>query len=121
VPSEKHKTLREHPRVPLSVEVSLESEHNFWAGITNNISEGGIFVVTDHPPPRGTHVTFDLVIGEGGERFHIEGEVCWVRDERMASEGSPAGCGIRWVKISDEALRVIHRFVESRDTLFYEE
>ena len=40
-------------------------------------------VATTDPPPRGSHVSFELVIGE--QRHKIEGEVCWVRDERMAA------------------------------------
>ena len=116
-PDSKH--TREFLRVPISVEVTLESEHNFFAGITDNISEGGVFVAMHNPPLRGAEVVFELVIGPA--RHHIEGEVCWVRDARMASEGSPEGCGIRWKKISDEALKAVQRFVRSRDTLFYED
>jgi len=119
MPSPSSKNSREYPRVHFSVEVTLESEHNFFAGITDNISEGGVFVSMPDPLPRGAEVTFDLIIGE--ERHHIDGEVCWVRNARTASEGSPAGCGIRWKTITDEALKAIQRFVRSRDTLFYED
>ena len=113
------KNTREFPRVHFSVEVTLESDHNFFAGITDNISEGGVFVAMPDPLARGAEVTFDLIIGE--ERHHIEGEVCWVRTKQMASADSPAGCGIRWKKISDEALKAIQRFIRGRDTLFYED
>jgi uncharacterized protein (TIGR02266 family) len=106
-------------RVPLSVEVALESEHNFYAGLTNNISEGGLFVATNDPPPVGTEVKFELIIGE--RRFPVAGVVCWIRDRHLASDDSPEGCGIRWRRLDDDALATIQQFIRARDTLFYEE
>ena len=111
---------RAHLRVPLSVEVSLESENNFYTGLTDNISEGGVFVATHTPPPRGTHVEFELVLGDGA-RFPIEGEVCWTRDLRASSPDAPAGCGIRWLRISDAALQAVSAFIHARGTLFYDD
>jgi uncharacterized protein (TIGR02266 family) len=110
---------RAHPRVPLSVEVSLESENNFYAGLTDNISEGGVFVATHTPPARGTRVEFELLLDE--QRFPIQGEVCWTRDVAASAEGAPPGCGIRWISISDAALRAVLRFIRARGTNFYED
>ena len=110
---------RRAPRVPLEVEVTLESEHNFFTGVANNVSEGGIFVASAHPPPLGSEVGFELLLG--GERFLVVGMVCWVRDEHAASSGAPAGCGVKWVHLEDGALDAIHRFIDVRQTDFYEE
>lgn len=110
---------RRLPRVPLVVEVTLESEHNFFTGITDNISEGGVFVATPAPPPLGSEVGFELVLG--GERFAVTGRVCWLREERAASADAPAGCGVRWARIDNGALAAIRRFVNMRDTDFYED
>lgn len=110
---------RRGPRVPLEVEVTLESEHNFFTGVTANISEGGVFVATPAPPPVGTDVGFELLLG--GQRFLVIGVVCWIRDERAASPGAPAGCGVRFAHLEDGALDAIHRFIQLRDTDFYEE
>jgi len=37
---------RVHARYALDLEVSMSSEHNFYAGLAENISAGGIFVAT---------------------------------------------------------------------------
>ena len=105
--------------MPLEVEVTLESEHNFFTGVTSNISDGGVFVATPAPPPVGSEVGFEMLLG--GERFLIMGVVCWVRDEHAASAGAPAGCGVRFVHLEDGALDAIHRFIQVRETDFYEE
>jgi uncharacterized protein (TIGR02266 family) len=110
---------RQAPRVPLQVEVTLESEHNFFSGIANNVSEGGIFVATTSPPPVGSEVGFELVLG--GERFLVMGVVRWVRGESAASSGAPAGCGVKWVHLEDGALEAILHFIDVRQTDLYEE
>ena len=103
---------RRDARVPLTVVVTLGSAHNFFAGVANNVSEGGIFVATPEPPPVGTEVGFELVLG--GERFLVMGVVRWVRAGAAASTGKPAGCGVEWVHLEDGALEAIQRFIEVR-------
>ncbi len=110
---------RRSPRVPFTVEVTLESDNNFFAGVTNNISEGGVFIASAAPPPVGSEVAFDLVLGD--DRFPVVGVVCWLRDERAASPGAPAGCGVRWHHLDDAALAAIQRFTLARQADLYEE
>jgi uncharacterized protein (TIGR02266 family) len=109
--------LRAHPRATLEIAVNLESEHNFYTGITCNISEGGVFVATYMPPPRGSCVAMVLVLPDGPP-LRVQGVVCWIRDFAASCEGLPPGCGIRWVGLSEEALAAIGGFVASRETLF---
>ncbi len=110
---------RAHKRAPLEIEVSLESEHNFYAGIAGNVSEGGLFIATHMPPPTGAAVEVHLQLQ--GNKFDIEGEVCWTRDAEHSSEWLPAGCGIRWLRVSDAALQAISEFVDGRETILFEE
>ena len=56
IPAPKTAESRQFTRVPFTVEVSVASEHNFFTGFTSNISEGGVFIATDLPPPLGTIV-----------------------------------------------------------------
>jgi uncharacterized protein (TIGR02266 family) len=105
--------------VPFEIEISMQSEHNFFTGIANNISEGGIFIASLSPPPLGAEIGFELVLG--GERFLVVGVVQWVRDERAAQKGVPAGFGVKWLHIEDGLLAAIQRFVEVRETDLYDE
>src|ERR1700749_3884110 len=107
---------RRATRVPLEVEVTLESDHNFFTGVANNLSEGGIFIATTNPPAVGSEVGFELLLG--GERFLMMGTVRWVRDERAASSGAPAGCGVKWGHLEDGAIEAIHPFIDGRRTDF---
>ena len=111
---------RLHERVPLTVEVTLESEHNFYTGVSNDISEGGVFVASYMPPPVGSMVELSLMLPGSSEAFTMMGIVRWVRDIKAACEGYPAGCGIEWVDVSEPAMRLIQRFVHQRETILYE-
>ncbi len=110
---------RRAARVPLEVEITIQSEHNFFSGVANNISEGGVFIATVAPPPVGSEIGFELVLG--GERFLVMAVVCWVRDEHASSADVPPGCGVRWLQVEDGMLEAIVRFVSVRETDLYED
>jgi uncharacterized protein (TIGR02266 family) len=113
--------LRRDRRVSIEVDVNLESESNFYAGIANNLSQGGLFVATYTPPPLGATVALSLKLDDK-HSFQLTGTVCWTRDPAHSTELSPAGCGIRWVALPTEAKTAITHFIENvRDTIFHDE
>jgi uncharacterized protein (TIGR02266 family) len=112
--------LRVQPRARLEIEVSLESEHNFWTGLTDNISEGGIFIATHTPPPKGTTVAMALLLPGATEALAVKGVVAWIREPSVAIEGSPPGCGLRWTELSHEARHAINEFVARRETIYFD-
>ena len=109
---------RTHARAPFRVEVTLSSTHNFYTGIANDISEGGVFVATPTPPERGSVVSLRLSLPRLAEPVTIQGEVRWTRS---SDDGGPAGCGIRWITLPPHVADAIRRFVEQRTSLFFED
>ncbi len=111
-----------HKRVALSVDVTMVSESNFYTGLANNISEGGLFVATYMPPPVGTvvEIAVELGMSKQAASFNIRGQVQWIRSADESSEGVPAGCGLQFVALPKGALDIIREFVAERDTIFYE-
>ncbi len=112
---------RRDPRAPLAIEVNLESENNFYAGIAGNVSTGGVFIATYMPPPTGAEVELDLQLENIEERYHLKGVVCWVRGAERATDFAPAGCGIRWINPPPAIVKAIERFVQKRDTILYDD
>jgi len=113
-------SLRQHTRVPLEVEVTLESDDNFWTGITNDISQGGLFVAMQATPAIGEQIELSLKMPGEPIAWRITGVVRWLRDLRASSEGCPPGCGVQFVGLAPEVLLGIMAFVRQRDTLFYD-
>ena len=58
---------RIHPRVEIHVEVTMESDHNFYTGLSSNVSEGGLFVATHAAPPLGTRLLVRFMLDGGGQ------------------------------------------------------
>lgn len=61
----------------LAVEVSRDSESNFFTSVTGDISDGGVFVATDEPLPVGTPLRLFLRMPTGD--LEARGDVAWVR------------------------------------------
>jgi len=110
---------RAHPRLTVEVEVSMNTEHNFYAGLTENISEGGLFIATIENIPMGTEL--DLKIGMPElEPVTVTGKVCWIREySEFTSDVSP-GVGVEFYNLSEQSKELIQQFIRSRAPLLYE-
>lgn len=111
---------RAHERKALSIEVTLESENNFFMGLTENISEGGVFVATHSLREVGARLEVELKLPGLAEAVRLQAVVRWVR---LFQEGSdvPPGLGLQFLDVPDRAARAIREFVQSRDAIFWEE
>jgi Tfp pilus assembly protein PilZ len=113
---------REHrifPRWTLHAAVDIASEDNLYAGLSYDVSAGGIFVATVDMPPIGRTVAVTVTLPDG-QRLDLAGTVRWTRDVRQASSGLPAGVGIEWDTLPMDALRSLLRFAELREPLLWE-
>jgi len=104
-----------HRPPPLDVEVSLWSESCFYAGLSGDASQAGLFVATYRPIRRGEKLLlrFELF----GEPVEIEGEVQW---RRSASEHLSPGVGVAFNKLPPNARMLIDVFCTKRAPLYYE-
>ena len=114
---------RQYPRIDASFDMSLESEHNFYMGFTENLSEGGVFVAawafsTGCPPDVGDRVHLSFTLPDSPDPIKVSAEVRWVRDYNLLSD-TPPGLGLRFVDLPDELRRRIYSFVTRRDPLFH--
>jgi uncharacterized protein (TIGR02266 family) len=111
---------RAFQRTPLAVEVSLHSEHNFYAGVTGDISEGGLFVSADDQPPVGMVVDIVLALPGSPVSHSIRGVVRWVRPADVCGTGIEPGFGLAFTEISGDVLAAIHNFAQQRDTILFD-
>lgn len=101
---------RQLPRKRFEVSIDLHSRSNFYTGITENISEGGVFIATDERLPLGTRVDLAFAL-PGGEEIRTHGVVRWVREPAGNLAG---GMGLGFEEVSEEAYLAIREFLESR-------
>jgi uncharacterized protein (TIGR02266 family) len=103
-------------RVRLEADVSLYSATTFWAGVAEDLSEGGLFVATYQLEPIGTamDLRFELPTGQA---IAVRGVVRWVRE--VMDEGMP-GMGIQFHDLTAHDLAVIKSFVKHRPPLLWD-
>ncbi|MCK6546022.1 FHA domain-containing protein [Myxococcota bacterium] len=112
-PAKKEAFVRVHPRFTtdkkVSVRIGDRSElKELWL---DNISKGGLFVCTEHPPSRGARV--EVVINTPEGDLELEGEVVHVVDTLLAeSMRTPAGVGLAFVNLTHAKKEAIHRYVD---------
>lgn len=106
---------RGQTRYGVDLAVTVNSDSNFYAGFAKNLSEGGIFVATHIVHPVGTKFNLSLHLDDGDPKpVRGVGEVRWIR----ALDGDlPAGLGIQFTEVDDEARARIDKFLAKREPI----
>ena len=117
-----HQNVRASERFDLEVKVDLESDHNFYTGLTQNISAGGLFIATHVLRKIGDRITLNFILPGSDKSVSVETEVRWIRENTALQklDGS-TGMGVRFIDLSPEASTAINKFLQSRDSLFYDD
>lgn len=111
---------REHQRFMVELEVNVQSEHNFYAGLAENLSAGGLFIATHKLQKVGSKIELTLKLPDTPEEFPVTGEVRWVRVYNESSDTSP-GLGIRFTELPAGATAAIEKFLGQREPLFFDD
>jgi uncharacterized protein (TIGR02266 family) len=120
-PSAGPEARRAHPRHDINdLEVTLESESNFFLGLTENLSEGGLFIATHLVKPLGTRIEVSFSLPNVPEPIKAIGTVRWVRVYSETSDTGP-GMGLRFEDIQPQQVAQIRDFLATRAPLFYDE
>jgi uncharacterized protein (TIGR02266 family) len=123
---------RARPRYAVTMSVTLVGDHNFYMGLTENLSEGGLFVQTQRTLPIGTILRVEFTLPTSSTPVSVVGEVRWVRSanavrkdhDNFGSGGGgdlpfKPGMGIQFSDLSAETERAIAKFITIRNPDFY--
>ena len=100
----------------LEVDIGLLSESYFYAGLSQDLSRGGLFVATYQLKKPGTHVALYFVLPDG-HAVSTEGIVRWTRD---ASDDLPPGMGIAFENLPARDVAAIGRYCHDRALLYHD-
>ena len=120
-PSIPHDNRRQHVRTRYRVEVTLESESNFYNGFTENISSGGLFIATYDIRPMGERIHLEFTIPDRSGPVSIIGEVRWLREYNHSNTDMIPGMGVRFIDLSESDRADIEKFIATKDTIFYDD
>lgn len=109
-------------RVDIELHVDMHSEHNFFAGFSSNISEGGIFIATHQLRPVGSHLEIEITLPSDTTTIAARALVRWIREYNDSADAESPGMGLEFVDLSDESKSRIQAFIESvRQPIFWED
>ena len=91
-------------RVSLEVVITGTSATNFFVGLSENVSAGGVFVSTLSAPSVGAPVELRLKLGQSSDEDRVIAGV--VRWHRLDDEGQCTGCGVEFLG-RDEQLAAL--------------
>lgn len=122
---EKKSTLvenRVYERIEYDVEVTMESEDNFFTGFVKNISAGGLFIATHNLLDIGSKFKINLKIPEHGEKVNVDCEVRWIRPYNDRTPDIIPGMGVKFLNLDLIIKEKINQFItQKRDTIFYDD
>jgi uncharacterized protein (TIGR02266 family) len=120
--ADNQQNVRASERFDLEVKVDLESEHNFYTGLTQNISAGGLFIATHQLRRIGDRITLKFSLPGSDKTVAVETEVRWIRENSSLQKVDGAtGMGVRFVNLTPEASAIINSFIQSRESLYYDD
>ena len=102
------------------IELSLQSDHNFYTGFTENISSGGLFIATRDLKEIGTIMEIGFSVPGHDAKITTRAEVRWQRLEQDHVDSKP-GIGVRFLDLDPGAAEAINTFISQRNTLFYDD
>lgn len=93
-------SFKRSTRMPLDAVVRLHFEGTvaYQNGFAANVSASGMFVKHPDPPPAGTRLVFEFVVGSERKPVQGAGVVAWIR-EKYQGPGRPAGIGIQFTQV----------------------
>ena len=100
-------------RFPTHIEVCFDAGSELRSAGLENVSEGGMFVMTEQPLPVETPLQISLRLPDGV--VTISGRVAWTRP--VSNGAGPAGMGVRFENLSEaqrEQIAAVVALVPSR-------
>ena len=107
------------PRPEVRLMVNVDSDSNFYAGFTDNVSECGVFVATHALLRLGSTVDLSIALPHK-EPIRVRGTVRWLRPYSESNDAVP-GMGIRFDRIAMKDAERIHEFTKARAPMFFDD
>ncbi|MBN2804941.1 MAG: PilZ domain-containing protein [Deltaproteobacteria bacterium] len=101
---------RREERHNIHVNVNYSCGDTYLYSKSDNISEMGIFLVSDTPLAAGTMINLSFNNPQGGSPVDVTGEVVWIDP---GNSDSPGGMGVRFNNPTEETKAKIRTFIRT--------
>ncbi len=101
---------RQHIRYPVNINVNYRHGDTFLFSKTSNVSELGIFLVSNAPFSKGTELSLEFQTPGAVPSLHVRGKVMWVESGK---DGSESGMGIQFMDLTPETRAYIRQLIRT--------
>lgn len=120
MPPPANKQTGETESINVQTQLNMNTDHQFYAGFSENIDEGGIFVATFDPKPLESKVIVNFKL-PGGRPVTARGRVHWVREYNPTTPDVAPGMGVKFTDLLPEDRTAIEEYVKQRAPMFYDD
>jgi uncharacterized protein (TIGR02266 family) len=103
---------RKQTRVQKTLTLMFKDRESFVKAYTDNISKGGLFIMTERPLKQGEQFLLKLQVPDLPEPIKLNCEVSWVR-EQTDTEKRPPGMGIKFYKMTKKDNQVLNQYFQT--------
>jgi len=106
--------------VNVNTVLSMNTDHQFYTGFSEDIQEGGIFVATFEPKPVKSKILVNFKL-PGGRPVTARGTVQFVREYNPMNPEMAPGMGVKFTDLLPEDRKAIESYIQSRAPMFYDD
>ena len=103
---------RKQTRVQKILSLTFKDRKSFVKAYTDNISKGGLFIMTEHPLKQGEQFLLKLQVPDLPKPIKLNCEVSWVR-EQTDTEKRPPGMGVKFCKMTEKDNQVLNQYFQT--------
>jgi type IV pilus assembly protein PilZ len=103
---------RRSRRRPFVIHVNYSTVDEVFSDFSENINEGGMFIVTTKHLEPGAEVRLEFSLPGGEQPVRVKGKVVFVRSPEEATMGPP-GIGVQFGDLDPEAREQINEIVKN--------
>ena len=103
---------RKEARVQKTLSLMFKDRKSFIKAYTDNISKGGLFIMTERPLKQGEQFLLKLQVPDLPEPIKLNCEVSWVR-EQTDTEKRPPGMGVKFCKMTKKDNQVLNQYFQT--------
>jgi len=104
---------REEPRFNQAFKVTFEKPEELLAQYSQNISRGGVYIVSDDPPERKSTVDINIYILDTMDQIHVEGKVMHViRPGEANFLTEEPGFGVQFTKFHGDGKEKLLEYLQ---------
>lgn len=106
-------SARREPRIPKTLSISYKDKSTFLKAYTGNISNGGLFIKTNSPLPKGEMFFLKLQLPDISGPLKIKCTVAWTNKQEEGKNNQPLGMGIQFMEFNKGDDQVLKKYITS--------